>query len=412
MSTLLRSALIIDPQSAHHGKKRDVLLRNGNIVGISAKISEPRAREVKATGLTVSPGWIDLRANFREPGDEHKETLLSGARAARAGGFTRVVLMPDTRPRTDNRTAVEFLRSRGKDLPVTIHPVGAVSVNCEGRQLAELFDMHSAGAVGFTDDKHPVSTELMVRALDYTHTFGGLVMTFPFDPGVNPGSMMHEGPTSTSLGLRGNSALSEELRLHRDIRLLAYCGGRMHVSLISTAGSVDLIRKAKKEGLRITCGVAAHQLIFTDEDLTSFDSNLKVLPPFRSKADQRALIAGLADGTIDAICSDHSPEDHEHKVLEWEYSSNGISSIQTTAAVAWQAVKNKLDVGHFVQKLTSGPASVLGISCSLIEEGMPAELTAFSTRETQRVDPSEWQSKSVNSPFIGMNLPLRVFPLD
>jgi len=411
MNVVLRSALIVDPQSPHHGKKRDVLLRSGRIEKIASRIPGESKKEIRAKGLSLSPGWIDLRANFREPGDEQKETLESGSRAARAGGFSRVVMMPDTFPVVDNRASVEFLHRREHRQDVQLYATGSLSKAMEGRQLAELFDMREAGAVAFTDCRHPVSTELMVRALEYSKTFGGLIMTCPYDPGVNPGAMMHEGPTSTSLGMKGMSSLSEELRLHRDLRLLNYCGGRMHVSLISTSGSVDLIRKAKKEGLQVTCGVAAHQLVFSDEDLAGFDANLKVFPPFRSLSDRKALITGLLDGTIDAICSDHSPEDHEHKVVEWEYAAFGISGIQTAAAVAWRALRDKMPIEDFVARLVSGPASVLSVQTNVIDEGMPAEVTAFAVGETQLVSRETWQSKGLNSPFFGQGLPLRIYPV-
>jgi dihydroorotase len=408
MKTLVRSAVILDPRSAHHGMERDVLIGDGIIERIESRIEETSADLITAQKLFLTPGWIDLRANFRDPGAEHKESLETGSKAARRGGFTRVVLMPSTSPPTHSKSGIEYLLGQARSLPVKIYPTGALSQDMEGRQLTEMYDMHSSGAIAFTDDKYPTETQLMVRALEYTRSFGGLVMTFPFDPGVNPGAMMHEGPTSTSMGLKGLSPLSEELRLHRDLRLLAYCGGRLHVSLISTAGSVDLIRRAKQDGLAVTCAVAAHQFSYTDTDLESFDSNLKVIPPFRSNEDRLALIAGLMDGTIDAICSDHSPEDFESKAVEWEYASYGINGIETAFCTAFTELENHLALEELVRCFTSGPARVLGVSENTIREGSPAEITLFSASENTRIDSNNRSSRSMNNPFYNRTLRGRV----
>jgi dihydroorotase len=409
MNTLIKSALVIDPKSPHHGKTRDILLRNGVISEIAARIDAPKATVIKGKGLCVSPGWIDLRANFRDPGAEYKETFRSGTEAAKAGGFTRVVLMPSTSPVVDHKAGVEYIVSKNAQLPVHLYATGTLSAQQEGKQLSEMADMSAAGAIAFTDDKSPVSTELMCRALEYSRNFNGLLMTFPLDPGINPGAMMHEGPTSTAMGLKGTPALAEELRVYRDLELLKYSGGRLHISLISTAGSVEMIRKAKKSGLQVTCAVAAHQLAFTDEDMIGFDSNLKVMPPFRSAADRKALIAGLKDGTIDAICSDHSPEDHEHKVLEWEYANYGISGIQTAFHCALQSTEGKLEPAELIGKFTSGPAKVLGVNTSVIREGDAAEITVFSTEESTHFTRENWKSLSFNSPFLGKEMKGRVY---
>jgi dihydroorotase len=291
---------------------------------------------------------------------------------------------------------------------VNLLTAGTLSSGLEGKQLSEMFDMKQSGAVAFTDDKENVGTELMVRALDYSRNFDGMIISFPMDKGVNPGGMLHEGPTSVSMGLKGLSSASEEIRLTRDIELLRYCGGRLHVSLISTAGSVELIKKAKKDGLNITASIASHQLAFTDADMSSFDSNLKVLPPFRGESDKKALIKGLKDGVIDAICSDHSPEDHEHKVLEFEYANYGISSIQTSFAVAYEALKNTLSLEEILSKFTTGPAHVLKSELPIIKEGNSAALTIFATETEQTFGKKEWKSKSINSPFFNTKFSVRV----
>jgi dihydroorotase len=411
MKTLIKSALILNKQSSHHGKKRDILIDKGVIEKISPNIVAPKTLEIKAKDLCVSSAWIDLRANFRDPGFEFKEDLASGIAAAAAGGFGTVVLMPSTLPIVNGKSQVEYIAAQTRNSNVRILIAGSLSDKMEGKQLSEMFDMHSSSAVAFTDDKQPVNTELMSRALEYSKNFNGLLYSFPFDPGVNPGGIVHEGKTSVAMGTKGLSSLSEELRLQRDIELLKYCGGRLHVSLISTSRSVELIRKAKKEGLLISCGIAAHQLNFVEEDLLNFDSNLKVLPPFRSAADVKALIAGLKDGTIDAICSDHTPEDTEHKSKEFEDAEYGISSIQTTFCAALDKLSGQLELERLVELFTSGPASVLKLEESAIEVGSKMSLTAFTTHENTTFSKESWLSKSENSPFFNATLKGKVVGL-
>lgn len=411
MKTLLKSATILDKRSPHNGKVRDVLIDKGKISAIAASLPEIKGRTIKSKGLCVSPGWIDMRANFRDPGFEFKEDLNSGTKAAAAGGFTRVLLMPSLLPVTDNKGAVEYLRRLNPVNGVQLLVAGSLSAGMEGKQMAELFDMSQSGAVAFTDDKQNVGTELMLRALEYTKNFNGLVLSFPLDRGVNPNGLMHEGVTSVSMGLRGLSHMSEEIKLSRDLDLLRYSGGKMHVSLISTARSVQMIRLAKKEGLKVTCGIAAHQLSFTDENMLGFDSNMKVMPPFRSKADHKALIDGLKDGTIDVICSDHSPEDIEHKKREFEDAEFGISSIQTAFNSIFQATEKNLDLAVIANALSVNPATILNQDLPVIEVGSEAELTVFSTGEDSVFDEKNWLSKSKHSPFYGKKLRGKVFEI-
>jgi dihydroorotase len=406
--TLLSSVYVFDPTSKHHGKTRDVLLDKGKIVEIAAKIADLKATKIKVPGMCISPGWIDLAARFCDPGEEFKEDLHSGALAAKRGGFKRVVVLPNSISPADSKSQIEYITRANQHGPVTLLPAGSLSAKGEGKQLAEMADMATSGAVAFTDDKRSVSTELMTRALDYARNFGGLVFSFPMDLGVVPGGLMHEGAVSTSLGMKGIPHVAEELRLMRDISLLRYTGGELHVSLISTANSVNLIREAKEEGLNITCAVAAHQLCFTHADLQGFDSNLKVMPPFRTEEDLDALIEGLADGTIDAIVSDHTPEDTEHKDLEFEDANFGMSSIQTTFHSAYTALENKVDLDTLLHALTTGPASVLGVSVGALEAGC-SDYTVFSLSEDTRFDQSNWASKSKNSPYFGSTLRARIY---
>ncbi|MBX7052279.1 MAG: dihydroorotase [Flavobacteriales bacterium] len=404
MKTLIKSALIHDPNSTHHGKRRDVLLDKGIIAQIGTGLADPKAKLIEGNGLMVTAGWIDLKANFCDPGVEYKEDLTSGMAAASRGGFRKVVLMPSTWPVIDSKATVEYILRNATHPQVEVMVAGSLSDKMEGKQLSEMYDMHSAGAIAFTDDKKNVGTELMSRALEYAKNFGGLIMSFPYEKSLSPHGQMNEGAVSVSLGMKGIPHVSEEMRVQRDLELLRYHGGRLHFMLISTSKSVELIRKAKKEGLQVTCSIAAHQLSFLDEDLRTFDSNYKVLPPFRTKEERKALIAGIKDGTIDAICSDHTPEDIEHKVREFEDAEFGISSIETAFPSAWTALSPHMDIADVIPLFTSGPAKILGISQPSISEGNPASITAFTPTETTAFSKDTWKSKSYNSPFLGKTL--------
>lgn len=401
MRTLIKSALILDKRSSFHGKVRDIFIEDNVIVKIAAKITAHSDRIISGKKIVVFPGAVDLRANFRDPGHEEKEDINTGLEAAKAGGFKYVVVMPSTHPVVDNKASVEYLIRKSQHHSTVLLPTGSLSARMEGKQLAEMFDMQSSGAVAFTDDKKNVSTEMMVRALEYSSNINALIMSFPFDPGVNPGGLIHEGRYSVETGMKGISNISEEVRLSRDIELLRYCGGNLHVSLVSSAGSVDKIRKAKKEGLNITCSVAAHQLLYTDALLTTFDSNYKAMPPFRTKTDQKALINGLKDGTIDAICSDHSPEDHEHKVLEFEYAAFGLSSIQTTILSSIESLSAQLPLEDIIEKFTTKPAAIIGLEYNVISEGESTSLTIIDLETEQTFGSHNWKSKSPFNPLYG-----------
>jgi dihydroorotase len=264
--------------------------------------------------------------------------------------------------------------------------------------------MHSAGALAFSDDKAPLSTALLARALEYTKTFNGLIISFPLNHELNPGGLMHEGPTSTAMGTKGLSSTSEYMQVQRDLEILQYCGGRLHFSNISTAESVDLIRQAKKMGLPVTCGMAAHQLSFTDQDLMQFSSNLKTLPPFRQDADRQALIKGLLDDTIDVIVSDHSPAIIEDKAIEFEFASFGISALETAFCSIFTSTEGDVPIEKITAKLSVNPAEILGLECPIIEENSFANLTLFTTEDNTVFNQKNWKSKSSNSPFIGSTL--------
>jgi len=400
MDTLIKNARILWPGSLQNGRSTDVLVKNGKI-SYPRTIETTEARVVNLDGGILCPGLFDMQADFADPGYEHREDLASGARAALAGGFTGVLVMPCTQPPLDSKSAVEYITGTSASLPVAIHPAGCMSEGRKGEQISEMSDMHQSGALAFTDYKKSINNaEVMHRALDYSRNFGGLVISFPLDDTLCPGGLMHEGPVSVSLGLKGLPEMTEEIRLSRDLDILRYVGGRLHVSLISTVGSVELIRKAKKDGLQVTCGVAAHQLIFTDERLSDFDTRFKVLPPLRSREHIDALIAGLKDGTIDVICSDHSPKDIEAKKVEFDHASFGMSTIETAFATALTVLRDEALV---IEKMAINPRKILGLPMAELAEGQVADLMVFTGEKVEYL-PEKSFSKSKNSPFKGVSL--------
>ncbi len=400
MRWLIKSAQIVDPGGKHHGKKRDVLIEDGVITSVKASIQDAKAESIVLKNLHLSPGWVDTKANFRDPGDEDKEGLINGLDAAASGGFTHVVLMPGTNPVIDNKGQVEYLLRRSDDHLVRVLPTGKISKGGEGKQLAEFFDMHKSGAIAFTEDGPVAKGELMRRALEYSRNFGGVVCSLPQEESISNAGVMHEGVTSTMNGLKGIPEMVETIRLNRDIELLRYTGGRLHVMLISCAESVRIIKEAKKEGLNITCGVSAHHLFFNDEALSDFDANLKVLPPIRSEQDQKALLKGLKDGTIDVVCSDHKPEDVEHKKLEFELANFGIGAIEQTFAAAF----NHMDLDLLISKLAVGPREVMNLKEQHIEEGLEADLTLFNPTADYVVNKDDLMSLAWNNPYDQMTL--------
>ena len=401
MKVLLKSALIYDPTSSHHGKRRDIVLQGNRIISIASEIQENRVRIVDGKNCIVSRGWTDATARSGEPGMEFKEDFISLKKAARRGGFVRVAVLPSTSPVVENKSAVHFILNQS-DEQITFLPIGALSEHLQGKQLTEMFDLQQAGAVAFSDDRESISTELMCRALEYSKSVKGRVMVLPTDRGINGNGQMNESLISVSLGMKGIPNLAEDIRVQRDIELLRYCGGRIHFMLVSSARSVEYIRKAKREGLDVTCSVAAHQLLFTDESLKTFDSNYKVLPPFRSKEDRKALIAGLKDHTIDAIVSDHCPEDVEHKLREFEDASFGISAIESAFCTAFTALEKSMTASEIIEKFTTGPEKIFGMTPQSVEVG--SCVSVLRTDADTPFTSEGWLSKSKNSPVIGMTL--------
>lgn len=401
MNLLIKSATVLDPNSSFHQKVVDILVEDGYISLIAPKINA-KAEVIDGTGKFVSPGFFDLNCNIGELGLETKEDLQSGIKAAAAGGFTGVALMPNTQPPVHSKAEVEYLLNRAKNNVVDVYPLGTISHKREGKDMAEMYDMFLSGAKAFTDGNHPVQDAgLMERSLLYTKGFGALIMSYPEDTAIAGKAKVHEGEMSTILGMKGIPSLAEELMIARDLYLAEYTESKIHFSTISTTRSVELIRDAKKKGLKVTCDVAAHHLLLTDEALAGFDSQYKVKPPLRTQADVDALIAGLKDGTIDAIVSQHTPHEVEFKDVEFEVAEYGIIALQTAFSIA---LKAGLDLSLIVQKMAVKPREILNVEASIIIEGKKANLALLDPNAEWQYTKQNNHSKSCNSPFIGQNL--------
>lgn len=403
MNLLIKGINIADPNSEFDHKKCDLRIDQGKIVAISENISPAANEEVIASdGAWASPGFFDLNCMIGDPGLETKEDLESGTAAAKAGGFTGIAVLPTTKPPVQTKAQVAYLLNKAKNNLVDVFPVGAISLDLDGKELAELFDMQHAGAVAFSDGNKALADDGFVsRALQYCLGFGGLMMLFPENKSIAGKAQVNESSNNVLLGMKGIPALAEEMQLSRDIFLAAYHDAPVHISNISTAGAVALIRKAKKDGVKITCDVAAHQLVFTEEALNDFDSNYKVKPPLRGKADQKALIAGLKDGTIDAICSQHRPHEIEFKDVEFEIAAYGITGLQTVLPLLVQA---GLTENLIVEKLSVNPRKILKLPVPVIEVGAAANLVLYNLSDEWLYHAGNNASKSANSPLLGKKL--------
>lgn len=404
MKALIKQARITDPNSSLNGQITDIFIENGIISQIGKDLHVQPDQVIDARGACVSPGWVDVFAHFGDPGFEFKETLETGAAAAAAGGFTDVFVIPNTQPVLQSKSNIEYIVSKARTLPVNVRPIGAVTRNCEGKELAEMYDMRASGAVAFSDGIHPVqSAGLLVKALQYVKAFGGVIMQLPDDKSINPHGLMHEGIISTQLGMAGKPALAEELVVNRDIELTRYADSQIHFTAISTARSVAAIRAAKAAGPGISCSVTPYHLYFCDEDITTYDSNLKVNPPLRTKEDRAALKAALINGDIDCIATHHLPHEYDSKVLEFEYAKHGMIGLETAFGVLQTAVP-ELKPEQWVQLLAIGPRKAFGLDPVVIEKGAVASLTLFDPAEKWTVSENDFRSRSKNSPFTGKTL--------
>lgn len=403
---LLKSPTILDHESKFHQQQADILIRNGKIAAVGAGLQDDADQVIDLAGQFVCPGFVDLNANFGEPGLETKEDLFTGTRAAAAGGFTGVAVMPNTAPPIHSKAEVAYLVNRSRGSLVNVYPLGALSRDREGKDLAELYDMAQAGAKAFTDGNHPVADAgLMSRALLYAKGFGGLVISYPEDRSIAGKAKMNEGVMSTRLGMKGIPALAEELIVSRDLFLAEYQEAPVHFTTISTEGSVRLIRAAKARGIQVTCDVAAHHLALTEDELEGFDSNLKVKPPLRTRADAEALIGGLKDGTIDAVVSQHTPHEIEFKQVEFEIAEYGIIGFQTVLPLL---VRAGLEPELIAERLAGGPRKVLGLPGGSLQPGVDADLVAFDPAAEWEFNADTNLSRSANSPLFNQKLKGRV----
>jgi dihydroorotase len=405
MNILIKSCTIVDPTSTYNGKIMDVLVKNGKISKIDNQI-DADVDTVDGKGKYLSPGFFDLNANLGELGYENKEDFNTASATAAAGGFTGLTMMPNTDPTVDSKSQVEYLVNRAKNLLVSIYPYGTISQKREGKDLSEMFDMKNSGVIAFSDGDKPIQDAgLMERALLYAKGFDGLVISYPEDKSIAGKAKVNEGEMSTYLGMKGIPNIAEELMIVRDLYLAEYTDAKVHFTTISTAHSVELIRKAKKKGTKVTCDVAAHHLVFTEKALLDFDTNYKVKPPLRTKDDIKALLKGLEDGTIDAIVSQHTPQEIEYKEVEFEIAAYGIIGLQTILPLLLQA---GLKPEAIVEKLSINSREVLGLAVPTIKENEVANFVLF--------DESKWtytlannKSKSKNSPLLGKELTGKVW---
>ncbi|AOZ98063.1 dihydroorotase [Flavobacterium commune] len=399
MKLIIRNAKIIDPQSSFHNQTVDILIVDGLIEKIGASLPNPeQAEELKLDNLHVSQGWFDSSVSLGEPGFEDRETIANGLLVAAKSGFTGIGLQPNSFPVIDNQSQINFVKTKAIGHATTLFPIGALTKNAEGKDMAELFDMKQAGAIAFGDyNKSFENANLLKIALQYTQDFNGLVIAYSQDSNIKGQGVVNEGVVSTRLGLKGIPNLAEELQVARNLFLLEYTDGKLHIPTISTAKSVALIKEAKAKGLNVSCSVTVHHLTMTDEKLDSFDTRYKVTPPLRTEEDRLALLDGILDNTIDMITTDHNPIDIEHKKMEFDMAKNGTIGLES----AFGALMDVLPLEKVIEKLTSGK-TIFGIENASINEGATANISLFNPEGESTFTKAAILSKSKNSAFLGI----------
>ena len=405
MKVLIKQATIVSAVSPFNGQTKDILISGGLIISIADHITEIADHVIQQDGLHVSVGWFDPFAHFCDPGFEHRETLETGTRAAAAGGFTDVMIVPNTNPVLHTKSQVEYIIQKSSLPGVRVHPIGAVTKNADGKELAEMYDMANSGAIAFSDGLNAIQDGgLLLKALQYVKTIDGTIIQIPEDKSIGNTGLMNEGIISTQLGLPGKPAMAEELMVARDIKLTRYAESKLHFTGISSAKSLEYINRAKAAGINITCAVTPYHLFFCDEDLQQYDTNLKVNPPLRTHADMLALRKGLLDGTVDCIASHHIPQNYDNKICEFEYAKNGMIGLESLFGVVWSMVNGEWSIVQFVERLTVSPRKIFGLPVPEIKEGVTATLTLFNPAAEYIFAEKNIQSKSKNSPFIGRQL--------
>lgn len=401
MNLIIRQAKVIDPKSPYHNEIADLKIEGGVITKIGKKLQNPdKLKEVTFKGLHISQGWFDSSVSLGEPGFEDRETLANGLNTAGKSGFTAIALQPNAFPISDSQSGISFSKRKAEGFATELFPIGALTKGSEGKDLAELFDMKNSGAVAFGDyNKSLSNANLLKIALQYVQDFDGLVIAYSQDSDIKGAGVANEGIASTRLGLKGIPSLAEELQVSRNLFILEYTGGKLHIPTISTAKSVQLIKEAKAKGLDVTCSVAVHNLVLTDEKLDGFDTRYKVTPPLRSETDRKALVKAVKDGIIDMITSDHNPIDIEHKKMEFDMAKNGTIGLES----AFGALLTVLPLETVIEKLTQGK-EIFSIDESVIKEGNKANLTLFNPEEKWTFGKESILSKSKNSAFLGESM--------
>lgn len=406
MNVILRKAKIIDAKSPFHNQILDVEIADGIFKNIGKSLeNNDNFQEIELADLHISSGWFDSSVCFGEPGFEDRETIANGLTVAAKSGFTAVALQPSSTPTIDNQSQINFVKTKATGFATDLFPLGALTKNSEGKDLAELFDMKNAGAIAFGDYNRNIdNANLLKIALQYAFDFDALVIAFSQESNIKGSGVMNEGIVATRLGLKGIPALAEELQIAKNLFILEYTGGKLHIPTISTAKSAQLIREAKAKGLNVTCSVSVHHLVLTDEKLETFDTRFKVAPPLRTNEDRKALIEAVKDGTIDVITSDHNPMDIEHKKMEFDLAKNGTIGLES----AFGALLTVLPLEIIVEKLTAGRALFLQNE-NKIDVNQPANISLFSTAGNYVFSKENILSKSKNAAFLGTEMRGKVY---
>lgn len=404
MKLLLKQVTIVDTSSPYNGSIKDILITNGIIEKVEDSIVDSDAQVIEEDRMMVSNGWVDIFSHFNDPGFEYKETIETGVFSAAAGGFTHVFVLPNTQPEVSNKTAVEYIVQKSAHLPVSISPIGSISKNIEGKELSEMYDMHQSGAIAFSDGLQPVQTPgLLLKALQYLKAIDGVLIQLPIDKSIAKFGLINEGITSTRLGLPGIPAIAEELIVTRDIELGKYTGSKLHITGVSTAKSLQIIKEAKADGVYVTCSATPYHLAFCDEDLIDYDTNLKTDPPLRSREDMMALRDGIVDGTIDCIASHHLPQNWDNKTCEFEYAAPGMIGLET-AYLVFNHIFPHIATTRLIDLFCNNARKIFSVVKHVIKEREAADLTLFIKEDNVIYKKETIKSKSKNSPFINKEL--------